>query len=358
MLTVRSRTGTRGLIGWFVAGTATGVFLIWTQVGAVGGLAGLLQVGEASELRPLIESELGSIPLTPGGGHDGQISYAIGLDLSGDVVPDALDDVGYRYRRIGLPALASAGGVLRGEALLWGMVVLSCVGVGLSTAAVRWLASDLGLPAWVVIGVLGNPGVWLGARLLTPDALGLGLALSGVALTLGRRNVAAGVVFLVASLTKDQFLLVAGSAAALAFLRDDVRAAATVLGPPAAGLAAWGAFLSARAGGAFSPRGNLDLPLAGIVESATTAWPVAPDADRVLAWVTLLVLAVTAVSLLRARRLELHVLTWPWVALALVSSSWVWDFGNNAARAFAIISAFGAMAVGSLVGSDVEGGST
>ena len=65
-------------IRWAALGALTAGVLVWAQSGAVGGIEGLLQVGETSQLRPLIESELGQIPLAPGPGHDGQIFYGIG----------------------------------------------------------------------------------------------------------------------------------------------------------------------------------------------------------------------------------------------------------------------------------------
>ena len=81
----------------------------------MGGIEGLLQVGETSDVRPLIESQLGEVPLAPGSGHDGQIYYAIGLDLDGDEVGPLLDHAAYRYRRILYPLVASGFGLFDGN---------------------------------------------------------------------------------------------------------------------------------------------------------------------------------------------------------------------------------------------------
>jgi hypothetical protein len=72
-------------------GCAAALALVPGQANAVGGFAGLLQVGEESAVRPLIEEQLGDIPLAPHSGHDGQISYAIGIGLIGDEVPALFD---------------------------------------------------------------------------------------------------------------------------------------------------------------------------------------------------------------------------------------------------------------------------
>src|ERR671918_2290202 len=88
---------------WAALGAAIAGVMLLGQASAVGGLRGLLQVGETSHLRPIIEAELGQVPLGPGPGHDGQIFYGIGLDLDGDVVPALLDHGAYRYRRVLYP---------------------------------------------------------------------------------------------------------------------------------------------------------------------------------------------------------------------------------------------------------------
>ena len=333
------------VVAWFLVGVVVGGFLIVTQARAVGGVAGLLEVGETSRMRPMIESELGDIPLVEGGGHDGQIAYGIGLDLLGRHVPDFLDDAGYRYRRILYPALASLFGWLDGRALLYGMIGLNIVGIGLATAAVAAIGGHLGTRSGVVAGVLANPGVWLGVRLLTPDVFGLGLALSGLALALRRRTVWAVILLAAAALSKDQFLLVAWSTGAFLW-RSDRRAAVRSTLVPTVALAAWAAALAVRSFGAFSPRGNLTLPFLGVWRAFDT-WSYAPGREVVLGVVALVAVAACAALLIRSRSTLIRLLGWPWVALAVVSSAWVWNFGNNAARAFAIVGVVIALAAAS-----------
>jgi hypothetical protein len=214
-----------------VLGLVVGSLLLFVQVQAVGGWAGLLQVGEDAAVRTFIEERLGEIPLAPGIGHDGQTSFAIGSDLLGAEVPELLDHPGYRYRRILYPAAGSLFGLLEGQALLAGLVAVAIGGFALSTAAVSWIAAARTLPRWVILGVVANPGAWLGMWMLTVDALAMGMALAGIAAALGRRRLIAVALVTGAVLAKDQYLLIPLSLVLLTW-RDDRRFAVVLgLGP-------------------------------------------------------------------------------------------------------------------------------
>ncbi|MGH9168974.1 MAG: hypothetical protein ACRD02_14220, partial [Acidimicrobiia bacterium] len=72
----------RYLLAWFVVGALMGAFVQWSQVRELGDgdVAALLSVGANSDTRRYFEDELGSVPLVPGGGHDGQSSYIVARD--------------------------------------------------------------------------------------------------------------------------------------------------------------------------------------------------------------------------------------------------------------------------------------
>jgi hypothetical protein len=332
--------------GAFVVTTALALLLaaglLTLQTSAVDGWAGLLQVGEESELRPFVERQLGPVPLAPGDGHDGQISFAIGTDLTGSEVPELLDHAGYRYRRILYPALSSGLGVLDGQALLVGLIVLAAAGFAVACGSIGHVAARRTLPLWALLGIFVNPGAWLGMWMLTSDALGLGFALAAVAAFIsGRSSLTIGLL-MAAVLTKDQYLLVAAGLALVQWKSDRVRAGAMVFAP-VAGLAAWSWWVSTTIEGGFTPRGNLALPFAGIA-AAMGNWRYSTSQDLVLGWFTLaLVLVATAVALWSRRRLWIALII-PWSLLAICSSEWVWNVGNNAARVFAILGAFSVLA--------------
>jgi hypothetical protein len=312
---------------WAAIGLATAVFLVWAQANAVGGLAGLLQVGEVSAVRPIIEGQLGTIPLADGPGHDGQIYYAIGLDLGGDEVGPLLDHAAYRYRRILLPLVASGFGLLDGHALLYGLVAVGVASMAVSAGLVAAMASRAGRSELIALVILLNPGMWLSVQLITSDALAVAFMLTGLhALTRGavRSN---PIWFALSALSKDVFLTTPVS------LGVASRRWATVAYPTVA-MGLWMAFLTLRLEDGFASRGNLDWPFLGLIE-ATANWANLDNTE----WVYLIFAlgSVVAGVVFGARRSWLR---WPiaaWTALALVSSNWVWDFGNNAARAFAPI---------------------
>jgi hypothetical protein len=73
-------------------------------------------------------------------------------------------------------------------------------------------------------------------------------------------------------------------------------------------------------------------------------WVTIPPTERTLAVITLIGVITAAVAPLRAGSL-LRWLAWPWVALALTTSGWVWNLGNNAARVFAPVWVFAIMSL-------------
>jgi hypothetical protein len=310
---------------WFAIGLGTALFLVWAQAQAVGGLAGMLQVGETSLVRPLIEAQLGSIPLADGPGHDGQIFYSMAIDLDGDVVGPLLDHPAYRYRRILFPLVASAFGLLDGWALLYGMVAVGIASMAASAGIVALMARRAGKSELLALIVVLNPGVWLSLQLLTSDALALALMLAGLYAFTTARSAPSVSSFALSGLAKDVSL------ATPIPLGARVRDWKTTLLPLTL-LCAWMAALTFRFGDGFASRGNLDWPLAGIVE-ASSNWANFDSTE----WIYL-VFSVASVAMGIVFSFRRTWLQWPiiaWTGLAIVSSNWVWDFGNNSARAFA-----------------------
>jgi hypothetical protein len=320
---------------WGLAGFAIGLVLLWVQAMTVGGLTGLLQVGESSKLRPFVEERLGDLPLAPGPGHDGQISFAIAADLDGSEAVPLLDHAGYRYRRVLHPWLASLGGLVDGTGIVWGLAVTSALGMGLAAASSASLSAAVGASRWSILGVVANPAMWLATWLLTSDALAAGLGLAGLAAWLRRRPLLAVLLFAAAGLTKDQYLLLPLVIAAHElWYRRPARAA--FLASSALPTVAWGLVVTALMGAGLTPRSNLTLPLMGIVGSVPV-WSSVSGRDLVFTAIALAGVAVGAVAAVRRRGHPLGRVIAGFVMLALVSSTWVWDIGNNAARAFVLL---------------------
>jgi len=324
------------------------LFLQGAFARASGDWAGLLRVGESSGLRAFVERELGSIPLVANGGHDGQIYFAVARQPLGGEVSAEVVDAGYRYRRILYPLLAGAGGLIGGRALLWGMILWSAAGMGLATAATASLAHRLGLSTWVVAGILANPGVWLSVQLLTPDALALGLALAGMLAWLNGRPGLATAALAASLLTKEQFALVLLSIVGHELLTSRRGSSLKLAAAASLPLLVWMVWLERRMGGGFTTLGNLTLPFGGIIDSVP-GWSRQGPRDFLFGVLALTGLAGAALTTPFVDNRLIRWLTLPWVMIGVVSSSWVWGFGNNALRALAPAIVFGAMALAVVV---------
>ncbi len=312
---------------WAAVGFGAGLFLVWIQSLATGGIAGLLQVGETSNLRPLIENQLGSIPIVEGPGHDGQIFYAIALDLSGDEVGPLLDHASYRYRRILFPLVASFGGVLDGWALLYSMIAMNLLAFAGATGLLgAWVAGKPRPTALLPLVVLLNPGMWLSVQLLTSDATSVALMVAG--LWWISPGIKSDSLFALSGLAKDVSL-----ATPLPLSLERPRRISRAIVPLAA-LGGWMLYLELTLGDGFASRGNLDWPFAGIV-TASSNWATLDGREWVFLAFALLSAAFGAYFSLKRTWLRLPIAAW--TLLAVISSNWVWDFGNNAARAFAPI---------------------
>lgn len=352
-----ARVGSPGLevrrvVAWFLIGVVVAVFLQWLQVRAVGGdWTGLVNAGETSQLRPLIEAELGPVATVEEAGHDGQFSYLIAVDpLGRGPAPGLFDHGAYRYRRILLSALAGGFGLWNGATALAGLIVWSAVGMGLATAAVADLGSSFGTRPWAVAGVLANPGVWLSVQLLTPDVLALGLALGGVALWRRGFKIGGMVALALAALTKDQYLLVAAGLAGWEWFRANRRAAVLLGVGAAAPLVIWSMWLTAAMGEGLTPRGNFSAPMAGIL-SAARGWADTGAKDLTFSLIAAGGVLLAALIPVWVRSALLRWLTWPWVILAVLSSGWVWNLGNNSLRVFAPLLTLVILGLGTRVGS-------
>jgi hypothetical protein len=207
------------------------------------------------------------------------------------------------------------------------MIVITIVSTAVAAGATAVVATRVGLRDWVALAVLANPGVWLSIRLLTSDTLALALMMLGL-LALGSRIGLPAGAFALSTLAKDVYLV---TPLGLGINRD--RRRWWIAGISVITLLAWMTWLTISMGDGFTGRGNLALPFMGIVDGAAN-WSSLDIEELVyLGFALLSVGAGIAVGLFRSTWLR-----WPilgWTALALISSNWVWDFGNNAARAFA-----------------------
>jgi hypothetical protein len=330
------------LVLWFILGLGVGTGALAAVLATPGAeLPTILQVGENSATRTLVESELGQIPEVQGPGHDGQYSYLIARDPFALHYTNLADNGGYRYRKALYSWLAGGFGLLSPQATLWGLALLAIIGVGLASAAIADIATSIDASLFAVAGVLANAGLWLSVQLATSDALAVGLSLIGVALVLRRKPGLAGWIFAAAVLAKDAFLLFPAALFAWAVLSSRYKIALRVFVPPVVALTLWSVWLAHETGGGLSMKGGLDMPFLGLLRSFESS----DGLNLVLAGVALfgIALAVTGFSLDRSPMLRSLIA--PWVLIAIVSSVLVWKDGNNAVRVFASDWALGFLAV-------------
>jgi hypothetical protein len=329
---------------WFAAGFAVAAFLIATQATAVGGLSGLLLVGEDSNLRPFIGSLIDDVELAPRGGHDGQIYFAIAHDLSGDTVAELIENPGIRYRRPVLPLLTSFGGLLRGPAVLWSTAFWIAMGFGFSAVAFRQLLAHWALsPRWMA-ALFAYPGFWMATRLFTPDMIALALALGGLVLHLRKKHWTAIGLFTLAALTKEAFVVIALAAGAWAFFERRRWLGVLTAFIPASLFAGYATAVIARFD-APAVDGNFGLPFAG-VWNARPDWAFTTPSDRAYIYLTIGVLVLSVLVAFRTRDNLLRWLIIPWPLIGIISSEWIWRIGNGTLRSFAPVVLFVALAVG------------
>lgn len=317
---------------WFAAALVVAVVLQWGQVRALGGeWDGLLAIGTDGEATGFALERLPDVTLLEGHGHDGQTVFVVSqAPWGGDEAVDALDHAGFRYRRILLPLLGGGFGTLSASATVYGLALVNALAFAGAAVAMRLIAGRLGLSSWLPVAVIATPGMWLALRITTPDALAMALALGGVAMALANRPWPAALLLAGAGLAKETYILFA-VAVAVAAWPTARRRSVLVAAIPLAVLGGWSLFVSVVIGNGITPRGNLAVPPLGIVESLRTLGQ-ASASDRLWWIVTILAVAAAIGALFITRAQWLRILTVPWIVLALVSSTWVWQLGNNAAR--------------------------
>lgn len=328
---------------WFVAGAALTLLAVNAQGGA--NWASLLRVGSGNPAFARIESELGPVVAPDRIGHDGQLYYLIARDpfAQGSTIHElaVFDNNGprYRYRRILFPLLAGGFGQFGGELTLAGMIFLVIFGMGLATVGVADVAWQLRLRGGAALLAAFNVGALISAMILTADALALGLALSGVALSLRRRFAFAIAAFGLAALTKEVYLLVPLSLAVWQMKERRPWVAASIAVIPLLPLLAWSTWVWAFIPETIGQTRHFGVPVNGILASAVH-WKQLLGHNYVqllLAGYALVSVVVATAMLVVGRSLALRWVVAPWILVALCSTAAVWKVPGNAARGFSIL---------------------
>jgi hypothetical protein len=237
-----------------------------------------------------------------------------------------------------LPLLGSGLGVIDGQPLLFALTTLNLLGFAFGCWAAAIVADGRKLAGWISMAALANVGIWLSLQTTTPDAFAFGLMLLGVASAIRGRSGLAGLLLAGAILTKETYAVVGVSMIAWAIAQRDRKAAArySMALLPAI---AWSIYLAITLREGLATGGNLGMPFVGLVE-AVAVWPGTGLRDQVLTGLTLAVLALSVFVIARRGTGIWLFLLVPWVLLALISSHWIWDLGNNSIRSLAPLLTF------------------
>jgi hypothetical protein len=148
----------------------------------------------------------------------------------------------------------------------------------------------------------------------------------------------------VASLTKESLVLFAGGLALWMLLRKSYRTAILAGAVPAAAVVAWSFGARNLTGGQGRlGGGNWSLPLRGIID-ASSFWPSTPAREQAMTAIAIGLVVLGYVAFAVSKSSLARCLLLPWLALPIVTSEWVWRFGNGSLRGFAPIGVLAAFA--------------
>jgi hypothetical protein len=320
----------------FLGGVVLAAIFQLVVTSTFGDSAAMLQVGQKSYARPFIEAELGDdIPTFPDFGHDGQLSYIVARRPFGGEGIDVLESAAFRYRRWLYPALAGGFGTFSPRGTVLGLAVWAAIGFGLAAAALVVIGETYGVRSRLLaLGVYLNIGLILSTMIVTSDALGMGLALTGVAAYRKDHRLLAVGLLAAASLTKEQFLVFSIAVAIDAWMAGDRKSAVGFLLLPL-GVIAGASVLAVRAfGGSGGLNSNITAPLAGILD-ASDGWASAYVTLRRGTYLTLIGLVLVGPLAVWTRERLIILLSVGWMAGALLAAELVWREGTDSLRVFA-----------------------
>lgn len=241
------------------------VSLLFLRFG--GNVTGFFRIGDAFPLSPFLP---GSEALVHPGetGYDGQFFLTLAYDplLRHEGTIAALDNPRYRARRILYPALAHGLALGSPRVVPW---VLVCLNAGAAIVLVALLAFG-GLretPGWA-LGVLAFQGLWVCVAMSPADLFALVFLVAALGFYQSRNISGVVVSLLLASLTRETYLLHAALFAGLS-LRERRWKEALAIAAGQLPVVAWNAWVLLRVPqGSTSVRESFGLPFSGIAEAA------------------------------------------------------------------------------------------
>ena len=348
-------------IAIFVAllGALVGVLIIVSMLSSIDwDASALLRVGEDNpEIVSYVEDRLDHVrPVAPLG-HDGKYYFIHAHDpllFEPDDHAALIDRPVYRTQRVLYPFLASAGGILSGWAVVWGLIVVNLLAIALGTWATARLAVAIGASPWLGLAFVLNPGVIFELIIDGAGALGWALAVLGVWLVVDGKYRGAVVALIGAVLAREAMILVALGLALHLWKRHSGRATALVFWP-SAGAALWAVWVRLQLGVPIltSESEEIGAPFVGLA-GAVSRWFDEPGRNLVFGAVVIALLTVVAMQAIK-RPSFVSLSSVGFVALAPLLTRQVWLNYFDITRAVApVFTTFVLVIFATRSGSDSE----
>jgi len=317
-------------VAWLVAlvGTVVNLLIIVSLLSSIEwDASALLRVGEEDRaIVGYVEERLSHVrPVAPLG-HDGKFYFIQAHDpllLNPDDNASLIDRPVYRTQRMLYPLLASAGGLLRGWAAVWGLIVVNLVAIALGTWATSRLAVSLGASAWLGFAFALNPGVVFELVIDGAGALGWALAVVGVWLIFEGKYAGAVMAVAGAVLAREAMILVAIGLAVRLWKSDRMRAIGMVVWPASVAFV-WAVWVRLQLGVPLltSESEEIGVPFVGLA-GAISRWIEVPGRNLLFGLVVIVLLLVAAMQAARRPSLVAYS-TLGFVVLAPLLTRQVW----------------------------------
>jgi hypothetical protein len=298
---------------------------------------------EQDSTRDYAEERLGDVSLRAGLGHDGKFFFVQANDpwiVDPETNARVLDRPLYRSQRMFYPVLASGGGVLGPQAIVWGMLIVNLLATAAGTWATAGIASEMGGSPWWGLAFALNVGFISELNIGGAGVVAAAAAFTAVLLTMKGQLPWAIALLTIACLAREAMLIAAAGTALWLWLANRRRWALGAALVPGLAVLAWAAYLRIRIGdGLVTPEvQEIGWPLVGFVE-AFESWSRNPI--NLAVGVTMLVMFV-----LFTRRVLLgrQLVGWAFlgfVVLGIVFTEQVWESYFDITRAVApVITSF------------------
>jgi len=313
---------------------------------------------EQGPTREYAEERLGDVFLRAAQGHDGKFFFVQANDpwvVDPETNAHVLDRPLYRSQRMFYPVLASGGGVLGPEAIVWGMLFVNLLAMAVGAWATGGIASEIGASPWWGLAFTLNLGFISELNIGGAGVVAAAAAFAAVLMIMKGRLYWGIGLLTIACLAREAMLIAAVGTALWLWLTNGRRPALAAALVPGTAVLGWAAYLRIRIGHGMvaSEVQEIGWPLVGFVE-AFESWLQNPV--NLVVGVTMLLMFV-----LFTRRVLLgrQLVGWAFlgfVLLGIVFTKQVWESYFDITRAVApIITSFVLLVfVGSRQGDPAE----